>query len=828
MSPGHGKWGPSSWSAPGQQHEAGGRAAPREGPTLALPGAFSSSPRQELDGPRSFLESSASFQPRGKRCCGARARSQPRGTSRPGRGWPPGADGRTDTRTGAFPGLAAARLGATTAARAAFSPWTPTERTPHAPIEPAALAQDPQETPSKSSATPGWIHCPSPGTARGTGNANHRAPSITPGLRYPTTAATPSPACCGGQAAPPIREPPPPSAAAPPAPVPSSHHQTQPRFLPGHTAMALPAPGCDTLGSRDTALAPPGTEGTNGVGVALEVPGRAAGSSQALPVMLAGTVLPAAASPHRYQFLGSQVSVHPQTGCHGCRPPQTLPPQTLPPCSCITLLLCHPKLCHPKLCHPKLCHPAPAPPQTPPPLSCTTPLLCHPGALPLLCRHHPSPLPAHIPQPHHNGSQAHHGARPPPWHPGRGPGQGALGTPLCRGEPGGPSALAASWAGQEAPAEPLCGRSLRFPRCCQRLARGGLTREAKERLPPNHPRHPGSSSAAQGVRGVPRQGRTSETPTLYPRSISASRSQRHTLGTDCVCRSWGCHSRAHGGSGARVDPRNRMGSTDATAPRHPMDQHQPTPGHSDTAVVGMELLANTPRGPHGVSPRPVGTGAPAPATAPGTAPARPCHVATGSAPWGLHPGSSRTKGPAMPPSPSHRGDPHPCPQRGHPGLQLNPDEPTSPAHGGAPSRLPSGAAGLRRGSPQLFLALDAARSRRPGNGVPGTARPQTALSGSATAGRQVQPAAPAAWGRSGHGTRGWRGTAQRAGGSATAPDTGIWWHRAPGSGRLQDRVMQGWDLGYPAGAKPPPRRTQAWLRKGTQPCATTVSPGTAW
>lgn len=126
--------GTHSWRAPCQQHEAGGRAAPREGPTLALPGAFSSSPRQELDGPRSFLESSASFQPRGKRCCGARAKSQPRGTSRPGRGWPPGAGGRTDTRTGAVPGLAAARLGATTAARAAFSPRTPIERTPHTPI----------------------------------------------------------------------------------------------------------------------------------------------------------------------------------------------------------------------------------------------------------------------------------------------------------------------------------------------------------------------------------------------------------------------------------------------------------------------------------------------------------------------------------------------------------------------------------------------------------------------------------------------------------------------------------------------------------------------
>lgn len=76
---------------------------------------------------------------------------------------------------------------------------------------------------------------------------------------------------------------------------------------------------------------------------------------------------------------------------------------------------------------------------------------------------------------------------------------------------------------------------------------------------------------------------------------------------------------------------------------------------------------------------------------------------------------------------------------------------------GAPSRFPAGsweAAGLRHGSrsqqPRLFLALDAARSRRPGNGVPGTARPQTALSGSATAGRQVQLAA--ARGRSGHGT----------------------------------------------------------------------------
>lgn len=100
---GHPEYGPQAsqmgvplLECPGQQHGAGSHAAPRGGPTLALPGAFSSSPRQELDRPRSFLESSASFQPRGKHCCRARAKSQPRGTSRPGRGWPPGADGHTD------------------------------------------------------------------------------------------------------------------------------------------------------------------------------------------------------------------------------------------------------------------------------------------------------------------------------------------------------------------------------------------------------------------------------------------------------------------------------------------------------------------------------------------------------------------------------------------------------------------------------------------------------------------------------------------------------------------------------------------------------------
>lgn len=175
--------------------------------------------------------------------------------------------------------------------------------------------------------------------------------------------------------------------------------------------MAAPAPGCDTLGSRDTALAPPGTAGTSGAGVALGVPGGAAGSGQTLPVMPAGIALPAAASPRRYRFLGSQVSVHPQTGCHRPWPPQTLPPHSCATPAPATLLLRHPSSCHPTPCHP-----APVPPQTQPPCSCAKPapatlllchpapvppqLLCHPrpchpGSLPFLCHHNLSPLPAH-------------------------------------------------------------------------------------------------------------------------------------------------------------------------------------------------------------------------------------------------------------------------------------------------------------------------------------------------------------------------------------------------------------------------------------------------
>lgn len=66
---------------------------------------------------------------------------------------------------------------------------------------------------------------------------------------------------------------------------------------------------------------------------------------------------------------------------------------------------------------------------------------------------------------------------------------------------------------------------------------------------------------------------------------------------------------------------------------------------------------------------------------------------------------------------------------------------------------PQGLPGSRGMVPQQPLAAvpvvfsrGCGGSRRPGNGVPGTARPQTALAGSATAGRQVQLAR----GRSGH------------------------------------------------------------------------------
>lgn len=66
---------------------------------------------QELDEARSFLESSAPFQPHGKRCCGARAKSRheepPTQAGGGPREW---MDRRMDTQITPFPGLAAMKL----------------------------------------------------------------------------------------------------------------------------------------------------------------------------------------------------------------------------------------------------------------------------------------------------------------------------------------------------------------------------------------------------------------------------------------------------------------------------------------------------------------------------------------------------------------------------------------------------------------------------------------------------------------------------------------------------------------------------------------------
>lgn len=116
--------------------------------------------------------------------------------------------------------------------------------------------------------------------------------------------------------------------------------------------------------------------------------------------------------------------------------------------------------------------------------------------------------------------------------------------------------------------------------------------------------------------------------------------------------------------------------------------------------------------------------------------------------------------PPHPPLRAHEGDIprytpiptlHPNPQDESRTLQAQGSRPQS-----APSQfipVPQGLPGCRGMVPRQPLAAvpvvfsrGCGGSRRPGNGVPGTARPQTAFAGSATAGRQVQLAR----GRSGH------------------------------------------------------------------------------
>lgn len=77
------------------------------------------------------------------------------------------------------------------------------------------------------------------------------------------------------------------------------------------------------------------------------VPGGAAGSDRALPVMPAGTALPAAASPRRSRFLGGRVSVQPWPDCRDPLPPRSLSPRspaTTPPPQLAASPLCPPNL----------------------------------------------------------------------------------------------------------------------------------------------------------------------------------------------------------------------------------------------------------------------------------------------------------------------------------------------------------------------------------------------------------------------------------------------------------------------------------------------------
>ncbi|XP_061333513.1 basic proline-rich protein-like [Pezoporus flaviventris] len=504
---------------------------------------------------------------------------------------------------------------------------------------------------------------------------------------------------------------------------------------------------------------------------------------------------------------------------------------------------------------------------------------------------------AHIPQPHPNGLQAHHGARPPPWHPGRGSGRGALGTTLCRGEPGGPR-CSGSLLGRAGSARGAAVRSK--PAVSSLLSALGPGRphtRGQGPAAPQPPPAPGSSGAVQGVRGGPLAGPhkrdphpvspkhlSRESPSRFSRPRAGvnhaparlqGRSQRHTLGTDCVCQSWGCHSRAQGDVGLvwtpgtawaalmplrhgtrwtsinphpdtatqrwgrspcqhptgapRREPSPR-GSSPLTPPRpaagwEPQTEIPPVVARPALVTPGTRCSGYTSRTRHHAPHSSAGTGAPAPATAPGTAVPR-CHrhhlCTVGAA-------SPKDQPCPPPPAPGTAGTPTHAHSGDTPGssstpiLRMSAGNPKSRSRGvtvpGCPIPAPHGLLlgssriAAARGSPRLFLALDAARSRRPGNGVPGTARPQTALSGSATAGRQVQPAAPAAWGRSGHGTRGWRGTAQRAGGSVNTPGQrdlvapGPWLRQAPGPGHA------GMGPGIPGGE---PNRHRVAPRLATQ------------
>lgn len=244
--------------------------------------------------------------------------------------------------------------------------------------------------------------------------------------------------------------------------------------------MAAPAPGCDTPGSRDTALAPPGTAGTSGAGVALEVPGRAATKPflSCLRASCSRPQLPLAAIGSwaaRFQFtprLAATDASHPEL-CH----PAPVPPQTLPLCSCATPDSATPDPATLLLCHRRHLHPTPVPP-----CCCAT---AHTATLV------PTTGYRHITVPGHpRGTQAEGQAR-------------ELWVPLCTG---GRPVASLLWQ------PPGQGRKRPRSRCaveaCGFLAAvsawPGAASHARPRTgcPPTTPGPSGSCSVAQGVHGV--------------------------------------------------------------------------------------------------------------------------------------------------------------------------------------------------------------------------------------------------------------------------------------------------------------------------------------
>lgn len=227
---------------------------------------------------------------------------------------------------------------------------------------------------------------------------------------------------------------------------------------------------------------------------------------------------------------------------------------------------------------------------------------------------------------------------------------------LCPGgEQGGPARLAASRAGQEAPAEPRCGRSLRFPRCCQHPARGGLTREAENPATPAAPAEPASH---RGHEVPPVRAARRDPPLLLPVSPkhpgceSPSRFSRPQAGVNhgparrqgrsrrhrrCVPEPRLSAAPVQGDQGFAVDPRTCKLLPQASKCTQGFAQpQQPTPGHpgshqhghrardptrdsvlaaGDGVCAGRPTLQGT-RAPQGVTASPV-------AWVPAPAPPRP-------------------------------------------------------------------------------------------------------------------------------------------------------------------------------------------------------------